>query len=159
MTCEMSHWSISPNIWWTTTRTTGTGCRRGCLRLQLANIARGTGEKSGARALIFDMLFAHLCELRAYTWAARDAALQKAAADLQRRKAHKEFERLAAARNASSALRVVNSAPVEVCLILIVIASFLAVYVGGKAYQRSYVAQLAVRCRCPLFFRWSYCSE
>ncbi len=113
---------------------------------------RGTGEKSGARALIFDMLFAHLCELRAYTWAARDDAMQKAAADLQRRKAHKEFERLAAARNASSALRVVNSAPVEVCLILIVIASFIAVYAGGKVYERSYVAQLAVGVSVSIIF-------
>ena len=54
--------------------------------------------------------------------------------------------------NASSALRVVNSAPVEVCLILIVIASFLAVYVGGKAYQKSYIAQLAVGVSVSIIF-------
>ena len=53
---------------------------------------RAPAEKSGARALIFDMLVCAPLRIGAYTWAARDAALQKAAADLQRRKAHKEFE-------------------------------------------------------------------
>ena len=81
--------------------------------------------------------------------------MQRLQREQERRKVNLQIERTLAARNASLSLRVVNSAPVEVCLILIVIASVLAEYVGGKAYQNSYTAQLAVRCRCQLFSPWS----
>ena len=50
-TCETSRSSTSPNIWWTRTRTAGTGCRRGCSRLRLANIRNGARPRSRVLAL------------------------------------------------------------------------------------------------------------
>ena len=102
------------------------------------------------RAQVFEMVAAHLHELRANTWAARDDALKKAAADAVRRRAHEELERMTAAQNASTALSFVNSTPVEVCLILIVIASVLFEHLWFLPW--TYEAQLCVSISVSIIF-------